>query len=127
MLLHELSCPIGGLLLSVLMLKDAGRNYYAVAGVDPVVSHESRHFADDGHKALLHNRYEVAHSSHYSGYYRQCEADHEYGQQGQPAAAGDGMVVWTTHGTTSFCCNWARAPLQQQCRDLCALAHPPKG
>src|SRR5215212_11680917 len=53
MLLHELSCLKGRLLLSVLMLKDANCNHYAVAGVDPVVSHESRHFADDGHKALL--------------------------------------------------------------------------
>src|SRR5215212_6430385 len=55
MLSHELSCHKGGLLLSLLMLKDACRNYYAVSGVDPVVSHESRHLADDGHKALLHN------------------------------------------------------------------------
>src|SRR3712207_5900235 len=53
MLRYELSCPKGGLLLSVLMLKDAGCNHYAVAGVDQVVSHESRHFADDGHKAFL--------------------------------------------------------------------------
>src|SRR5215211_7216788 len=53
MLLHELSCPKVRLLLSVLMLKDAGRNYDAVAGVDVIVSHESRHFADDGHKALI--------------------------------------------------------------------------
>src|SRR5215212_3057578 len=53
MLLHELSCPKGRLLLSVLMLKDADCNHYAVPGVDQVVSHESRHFANDGHKALL--------------------------------------------------------------------------
>src|SRR5829696_9795521 len=53
MLPHELSCHKGRLLLSVLMLKDAGRNCYAVPSVDRVVSHESRHFADDGHKALL--------------------------------------------------------------------------
>src|SRR5215212_10999549 len=53
MLLHELSCSKGRLLLSGLMLKDAGCNHYAVAGVDQVVSHESRHFADDGHKAFL--------------------------------------------------------------------------
>src|SRR3712207_1510171 len=53
MLRHKLSCPKGRLLLSVLMLKDAGRNRYAVPGVDQVVSHESRHLADDGHKALL--------------------------------------------------------------------------
>src|SRR5688500_12619700 len=53
MLLHKLSCPKGGLLLSVLMLKDAGRNCYPVAGVDQVVSHESRHLADDRQKAFL--------------------------------------------------------------------------
>jgi hypothetical protein len=52
MLPHKLSCPIGGLLLSVLMLEDACRNYYA--GVDQVVSHESRHLANDGQKALIH-------------------------------------------------------------------------
>src|SRR5829696_6863265 len=56
MLPHELSCHKGRLLLSVLMLKDAGRNCYAVPSVDQVVSHESRHFADDGHKALLGHR-----------------------------------------------------------------------
>ena len=49
MLLHQLSCPKVRLLLSVLMLKDACRNYYAVSGVNKVVSHESRHLADDGH------------------------------------------------------------------------------
>src|ERR687893_801510 len=53
MLSHKLSCPKGRLLLSVLILKDAGCNHYAVAGIDQVVSHESRHFADDGHKAFL--------------------------------------------------------------------------
>src|ERR687897_3721439 len=53
MLRHELSRQKGRLLLSVLMLKDACRNCYAVAGVDRVVSHESRQFADDGHKALI--------------------------------------------------------------------------
>src|SRR3712207_7286672 len=53
MLRYELSCPKGGLLLSVLMLKDASCNHYAVSGIDQVVSHESRHFADDGHKAFL--------------------------------------------------------------------------
>src|ERR671911_588208 len=53
MLRHELSCPKGRLLLSVLMLKDAGCNNYAVPGVDQVVSQKSRHFADDGHKAFL--------------------------------------------------------------------------
>src|SRR5918993_5029949 len=53
MLPHELSCPIGGLLLSGLMLKDANPNHYAVPGVDCVVSHESRQFTDDGHKVLL--------------------------------------------------------------------------
>src|SRR5918993_2562697 len=52
MLAHELSCHKGRLLLSVLMLKDAGCNHYAVPGVDKVVSHESRHLADDGHKVL---------------------------------------------------------------------------
>ena len=53
MLLYELSSPKGRLLLSILMLKDARRNYYPVAGVDPVVSEETRHFADDGHEAFL--------------------------------------------------------------------------
>src|SRR5215203_2983532 len=53
MLGHELSRQKGRLLLSVLMLEDAGRNYHAVPGVDRVVSHETRHLADDGHKALL--------------------------------------------------------------------------
>src|ERR687889_875260 len=54
MLRHELSSPPVRLLLSLLVLKDAGRNHYPVPGVDKVVSHESRHFADDGYKALLH-------------------------------------------------------------------------
>src|ERR687893_429147 len=53
MLLHKLSCHKVRLLLSVLMLKDAGRNHYAVPGVDPVVSYEPRYFADEGHKSLL--------------------------------------------------------------------------
>src|ERR687897_3812727 len=53
MLLHELSSHKVRLLLSVLMLKDAGRNHYAIAGVDPIVSDEPRYFADEGHKALL--------------------------------------------------------------------------
>src|SRR5918993_3654586 len=53
MLRHKLSRQKGRLLLSVLMLKDASRNCYAVPGVDRVVSHESRHFADDGHKDLI--------------------------------------------------------------------------
>src|SRR5918995_5458798 len=53
MLRHKLSCPKSRLLLSVLMLKDAGRNHHAVAGVDTVVSHESGHLADDGHVVLL--------------------------------------------------------------------------
>src|SRR5215208_2150680 len=53
MLPHQLSCPIGGLLLSVLWLKDANPNHYAVPGVDCVVSHESWQFTDDGHKVLL--------------------------------------------------------------------------
>src|SRR5215208_2020255 len=53
MLPHELSCPEVGLLLSVLMLKDANPNHYPVPGVECVVSHESRHFADDRHKAFL--------------------------------------------------------------------------
>src|SRR5215207_1748504 len=53
MLLHKLSSHKGRLLLSVLMLKDANPDHYAVPGVDCVVSHESRHFADDGHKAFL--------------------------------------------------------------------------
>src|SRR5919112_4207413 len=53
MLPHQLSCPIGGLLLSVLMLKDANPNHYPVPGVECVVSHESRQFTNDGHKVLL--------------------------------------------------------------------------
>src|SRR5215217_7340943 len=53
MLLHKLSSHKGRLLLSVLMLKDANADHYAVPGVECVVSHESRHFADDGHKAFL--------------------------------------------------------------------------
>src|SRR5215208_209241 len=52
MLGHKLSCPKGGLLLSVLMLKDAGRNCYPVPGVDQVVSHESWHLADNRQKAV---------------------------------------------------------------------------
>src|ERR671920_1038082 len=54
MLRHEISSPPVRLLLCLLVLKDAGRNHYAVSGVDAVVSYESRHFADDGYKALLH-------------------------------------------------------------------------
>src|SRR5215204_3024796 len=54
MLRHELSSPPVRLLLIGLVLKDAGRNHYAVPSVDPVVSHETRDFADDGHEALLY-------------------------------------------------------------------------
>src|SRR5215213_10954004 len=53
MLRDELSCQKGRLLLCGLMLKDANPDHYAVPGVECVVSHESRQFADDGHKALL--------------------------------------------------------------------------
>src|SRR5829696_9201998 len=53
MLLHKLSSHKGRLLLSVLMLKDTNPDHYAVACVECIVSHESRHFADDGHKAFL--------------------------------------------------------------------------
>src|SRR5215213_5980515 len=53
MLRHKISCLKVRLLLSVLMLKDADPNHYAVASVDCVVSHESWQFADDGHKAFL--------------------------------------------------------------------------
>src|SRR5919107_2354587 len=53
MLSHELPSHKGGLLLSLLMLEDASRNCHPVSGVDQVVSYESRHLADDGHKALL--------------------------------------------------------------------------
>src|SRR5215203_1498269 len=53
MILHKLSCHKGRLLLSSLVLKDADPNDYAVPGVDCVVSHESRHLADYGHKAFL--------------------------------------------------------------------------
>src|SRR5215212_9809861 len=54
MLRRELPSPPVRLLLSLLVLKDAGRNHYTVPGVDKVVSYEPRHFADDGYKALLH-------------------------------------------------------------------------
>src|SRR5829696_5827069 len=64
MLPHKLSCPIGGLLLSCLMLENAGRNHYPVPGVDKVVSHESRHFADDGYKALIHQAPYLARVGH---------------------------------------------------------------
>src|SRR5215211_1411944 len=53
MLSHELSSHIVRLLLSSLMLKDAGRNHYAIPSVDPVVSHEPLYFAAEGHKALI--------------------------------------------------------------------------
>src|SRR5215208_3311397 len=53
MLLHKLSSHKGRLLLSVLMLKDANPDHYAVPGVECVVSHESLQFADDGHEAFL--------------------------------------------------------------------------
>src|ERR687897_927171 len=53
MRLHELSSHEVRLLLSVLVLKDACRNHYAIPSVDPVVSDEPRYFADEGHKALL--------------------------------------------------------------------------
>src|SRR5919107_4481621 len=64
MLRHEISSPPVRLLLSVLVLKDAGRNHYAVSGVDAVVSHESRHFADDGYKALVHQAPYLARVGH---------------------------------------------------------------
>src|SRR5215217_6771440 len=54
MLRHEISSPPVRLLLCLLVLKDAGRNHYAIPRVDHVVSHETWHFADDGYKALLH-------------------------------------------------------------------------
>src|SRR5918994_4174046 len=53
MLLHKLSSHKGGLLLSFLMLKDANPDHYAVPGVECVVSHKSRQFAYDGHKAFV--------------------------------------------------------------------------
>src|SRR5215203_7418547 len=53
MLRIELFSPKGRLLLTGRILKDAGRNHYAVPGVDPVVSYESRDCADDGQKALI--------------------------------------------------------------------------
>src|SRR5215208_4279880 len=53
MLRHEISCPPVRLLLCLLVFKDAGRNHYAIPGVDHVVSHESGHFADDGQELLL--------------------------------------------------------------------------
>src|SRR5918994_1014472 len=55
MLLPELPCHKVGLLLSVLMLKDACRNHYPVSCVDPVVSDEPLYFADEGHEALIDN------------------------------------------------------------------------
>src|SRR5215208_2503736 len=54
MLCHDISGPPVRLLLSLLVLKDAGRNHYALPGVDHVVSHEPRHFANDGQELLLH-------------------------------------------------------------------------
>src|SRR5215213_5974457 len=51
---HELPSLPARLLLSLLVLKDAGSNHYALPGVDPVVSHEPWHFADDGQEVLLH-------------------------------------------------------------------------
>src|ERR671932_297698 len=54
MLGYEFSSLPVRLLLSLLVLKDACRNHYAIPGVDPVVSHESRHFAEDGQELLLH-------------------------------------------------------------------------
>src|SRR5215204_4718083 len=53
MVLHKLSSHKGRLLLSLLMLKDANPDHYAVPGVECVVSHESLQFADDGHEAFL--------------------------------------------------------------------------
>ena len=53
MLRHELSSHKVGLLLSVLVLEDARRNYYSVPGVDTVVSDEPLYLADEGNKALL--------------------------------------------------------------------------
>jgi hypothetical protein len=50
MLLHELSSHEVRLLLGVLMLKDAGRNHYAVPSVDLVVSDEPLYFADQGYE-----------------------------------------------------------------------------
>src|SRR5918997_4901916 len=64
MLRVELSSPPVRLLLIGLVLKDAGRNHYAVPSVDPVVSHESRDFADDGHEALLHQAPRLARVGH---------------------------------------------------------------
>src|SRR5829696_3974619 len=64
MLRHELSSLPVRLLLSVLVLIDAGRYHYALPGVDPVVSHESGDFADDGYKALLYLAPCLAHVSH---------------------------------------------------------------
>src|SRR5918994_7329619 len=53
MRLHEPSSHKVRLLLSILVLKDACRNHYAIAGVDPIVSDEPWYFADEGHKALI--------------------------------------------------------------------------
>src|SRR5215213_7514856 len=64
MLLHKLSSHKGRLLLSVLMLKDANADHYAVPGVECVVSHESRHLADDGHKAFLGHLGQLLRISH---------------------------------------------------------------
>jgi hypothetical protein len=50
MLRHKLSCHKVGLLLGVLVLEDAGRNYYSVPGVDTVVSDEPLYLADEGIK-----------------------------------------------------------------------------
>src|SRR5215217_2875818 len=64
MLRHELSCPPVRLLLGVLVLKDPGRNHYAIPGVDKVVSHVSGDFADDGYKALIHQARCLARVAH---------------------------------------------------------------
>jgi hypothetical protein len=64
MLCHKLSCPKSRLLLSVLMLEDAGRNRYAVASVDEVVSHEPLYFADEEQEALIHNPPRFARVTH---------------------------------------------------------------
>src|SRR3712207_5439571 len=55
MLGHELSSLPVRFLLTGGVLKDAGRNHHTVAGVDPVVSQESRDVADNGQPTLTHN------------------------------------------------------------------------
>src|ERR671916_3424434 len=101
MLRHERSSPKVRLLLSVLVLKDAGRNHYALPGVDPVVSHESRDFADDGYKALIHQARCLARVGHalippYRNVHRLCATSF-------PTTLPHGAFVCTLTGIAALC------------------------